>query len=510
MIDHRNYKEERLQAYIKDIQSRLGHSVPLGDPLQAYEELLNDFAEQIFSSELNDKKRREMEGFYDKDSIPILSQNYETADPNGVYFHETEHYGFAGRITFTEKKHGEYFDIRPLNDDYLAIMMCDTSAKSGLFPLLRKARIAGFFDDLCTEIQDQFNQNPRYKPTVGNWLYHLNDSIVQRTIPINLQIHFINVKTGEDVVSYAGDNWIHFWNSQKGQVENYRLGDVPAIGQIPHTFGQSVYERYAGPYQEIEIQWSPGDILFFLNDGLQQSRRYFMNAEGERIKYGKCPPENIKEDIVRSGIAFPLKASEAESISMIEDTDKYLRGFGREITLSTPADDHKTDIIENADQFADRLINFRLPHPFRLLTGHGLPVPKASDEYAEFGFRRVFEITDKVLKKENYTLEFVGNRPFDSSPVFNFFNGNGTIQEVIRAVFAVERIFRLRPESSATDKDRIRINKTQVAFLQERMSGFEGLFANEGQDMRENLAEYSHLTEDAQENIYSFWCYRQK
>jgi len=166
-----------------------------------------------------------------------------------------------------------------------------------------------------------------------------------------------------------------------------------------------------------------------------------------------------------------------------------------------------TDGLEEAQRkFRDRNFNPIVCEEEGLQQGELHDTHPVGNEFEELGIPRIQKIVNAVFDRKQYTLYKYHNPVPDEELVFDFSTCQGTIEEVVLATVAVEKIFRLYPHPSATVDDRIRVDNKLKDFLKEHFKQYRVYFSRplerEGQAERNSqeliYTEFTHLKEDEQ------------
>lgn len=94
-------------------------------------------------------------------------------------------------------------------------------------------------------------------------------------------------------------------------------------------------------------------------------------------------------------------------------------------------------------------------------------------EKEEFGEQRVKEIAEAVYSKKKYVLQKANNPAIGEILEFDFTKCEGTTEEVILALSACEKLFRLYKPTTATIKDLVEVDRSIDKFLKEHFSLYE-------------------------------------
>ncbi len=118
----------------------------------------------------------------------------------------------------------------------------------------------------------------------------------------------------------------------------------------------------------------------------------------------------------------------------------------------------------------------------------------------EFGIPRVYELVNSLIARKNYKLYKYHNPIPDEELEFDFSTCQGTIQEVVIALVAVEKVFRMYPDPSAGGQDVVVVDRQINEFLKEHFLQYENYFHHpiEEQTDQEEYVRFSHIKEDEQ------------
>lgn len=122
----------------------------------------------------------------------------------------------------------------------------------------------------------------------------------------------------------------------------------------------------------------------------------------------------------------------------------------------------------------------------------------------EMGPERVSEIIEKVFAKETYTLIKEKN-PMEKYPeelTFNFSNCQGTPEEAVMALVAVEKVFRMYKMPSPTDFETVTVDKKVDSFLEKYFEQYNYFCSNKKEHPKKEYVDeyfiYEKLLEDEQ------------
>lgn len=136
---------------------------------------------------------------------------------------------------------------------------------------------------------------------------------------------------------------------------------------------------------------------------------------------------------------------------------------------------------------------------------------KPEESFEEFDLKRVTEIVEAAMHRERYVLERRLDLVIKEPLVFDFSRLNGTIEEMVLAMMAVEKVYRLVPDPNATERDRVRVDRKIAEFLERHFEGYHRFFRYPVEN--ENFPEYiwfTHLREDEQDDDLTVLAVRRK
>jgi len=120
-------------------------------------------------------------------------------------------------------------------------------------------------------------------------------------------------------------------------------------------------------------------------------------------------------------------------------------------------------------------------------------------ESEEMGMKRIEQIIESVFQKKSYTLIKNHNPIPEEELTFDFTKCEGTLDEAVLALVAVEKVFRLCPDPTATKDDIIHIDKKIDGFLQNYFVQYGVYFKHKDEEKEDaDYSYYSHLKEDEQ------------
>ncbi len=141
----------------------------------------------------------------------------------------------------------------------------------------------------------------------------------------------------------------------------------------------------------------------------------------------------------------------------------------------------------------------------------GFKSVEPAEDQEEFDNQRIAGVISAALRKEVYELRRRGDLLIQEPLAFDFTNLSGTAEEVVLALMAVEKVYRLVPDPGATASDRVQVDRKIADFLQSHFRQYENYFRHRSDD--KELSEYvwfSHLKEDVQDDDLTFLAIRKK
>jgi serine phosphatase RsbU (regulator of sigma subunit) len=121
------------------------------------------------------------------------------------------------------------------------------------------------------------------------------------------------------------------------------------------------------------------------------------------------------------------------------------------------------------------------------------------EEGEEFGLDRVYAITNAVFSRGRFTLRKYHNPVPDEALEFDFTTCSGTIEEVVIALVAVEKVFRIYPDPQAQQVDRVQVDRKIDDFLKQHFRQY-GVYFRDPIEVEEypEYVWFPYLKEDEQ------------
>ena len=118
----------------------------------------------------------------------------------------------------------------------------------------------------------------------------------------------------------------------------------------------------------------------------------------------------------------------------------------------------------------------------------------------ELGIPRIYALVNSLMARKTYTLYKYHNPIKDEELVFDFSSCEGTIEEIVVAMVAIEKVFRMYPDPSAGPQDVVVVDQKIAKFLKKHFLQYESYFhhpVEEKNDQPEYM-HFSHVKEDEQ------------
>jgi hypothetical protein len=224
-----------------------------------------------------------------------------------------------------------------------------------------------------------------------------------------------------------------------------------------------------------------GDFLIFFTDDLENSFRNLRDRDFEIVNYGSFPREVIAADMELVKPVFEYASG---------FPDSTLRGQRYE-----PEDmDGVIDAYLSPDKY--RVVQSEFQGPFPL-------------EWAEpFGLNRIRDVVEAVINRREYVLQRRCDLTIDKQLIFDFSGLEGSPEDIVSALNAVERVFRLVPDPSAGADDEIIMEQKLADFMKKHFTLYDEFFSRSRNDENSSNVYFSHIKEDPQGDDISIWVYQ--
>ena len=136
---------------------------------------------------------------------------------------------------------------------------------------------------------------------------------------------------------------------------------------------------------------------------------------------------------------------------------------------------------------------------------------ETEDEFEEFGVPRILDIINRVWDKSEYELVKYHYPVKKEELTFDFSSCEGSLEDAVLALLSVERIFRLYRDPSASEDNKMILDKKVDSFLSRTFDQYRKIFEHrlEGPEESEYV-EYSHIREDSQFDDLTIMAIRRK
>lgn len=196
---------------------------------------------------------------------------------------------------------------------------------------------------------------------------------------------------------------------------------------------------------------------------------YVCNAGDNKVHIFENSTRKLKEIVLANtptagGVSTDLVEMTAGGYKV----EKLHLNPGDVFYLYTDGIDESERLVRNPD-FSVRQIT-RKEHKFNPQTKEDELVDTVDDEKEQFGQERITQIVEAVLNKKKFRLEKKDNPLSYEILEFDFTDCQGTIDESIIALAAVERVFRLVKAPSVRKDDEIEMEKVLDAFLKKHFN----------------------------------------
>ena len=207
---------------------------------------------------------------------------------------ETENVQFFGYYEGAKGVSGDFFDFKKLDERHFALIKCDVSDK-GTPAALIMAEVSALFCDFF-----RYWSFEKDGINLQKLVYKINDHLETRNLRgkfAAFTLGLFDTVSGDIYFCNAGDNQINIYDSVAKKLKTITLPSTPAAGTFP-TF---IIEAKGG-YPIVKIHLKKDDVLFLYTDGIEDSKRFFRNDEGEIIQYIPNTDKIIKNKNDNNGI----------------------------------------------------------------------------------------------------------------------------------------------------------------------------------------------------------------
>lgn len=363
--------------------------------------------------------------------IPLITSGAEKETTAELKDNDIQMYGY---YEGTDAVSGDYFDYKKLDDRWYAIIKCDASGH-GVPAALIMTIVATIFRRYFSNWN--FKANGTKLNLLAGDINDFIESLGLRGKFAAMMICLFDTKSGDVYMCNAGDNIVHYFDSESRKIKILTLHESPAAGPLP-----SFMVDMKGGYKVEKFHLKKNDVLFLYTDGIEESTRFFRNSSFEVTE---CAEPGLKDGEIHAT--------------------------------------HK--VGQNSEQMEPQ---------------------------------RVMDIIEAVLNRKKYILTKYHSPEPGEVLEFDFTKCEGTIEETITAMTAVEKVFRMYKKPGAAGSvskteleldgkkkvliqingDGIKIDRKIDAFLAKTFSRYD-YYCSERVDMDEqNYVYYTGINEDSQ------------
>jgi serine phosphatase RsbU (regulator of sigma subunit) len=145
------------------------------------------------------------------------------------------------------------------------------------------------------------------------------------------------------------------------------------------------------------------------------------------------------------------------------------------------------------------------------LVEQGFKEIKPEEPYEEFDLKRVQMVIEAAMNREAFELKRRMDVLIKEPLIFDFSSLQGSTEELVTALIAVEKVYRLVPDPAVTERDRVQVDRKIDTFLREHFSEYHRYFRNRIEN--DSVPEYvwfTHLKEDEQDDDLTMIVVRRK
>jgi phosphoserine phosphatase len=161
-----------------------------------------------------------------------------------------EGYGFAGAFSPTDQTGGDLYDLVPLSDDRIFLLMGDATGH-GIGPALS-----------ATQVRAMLRVALRLGATLDDVFVNVNDQLVE-DLPDD---RFVTAFFG---MLDAHSHTVHFHSAGQGPIMHYHAANQSYDWHEPSTFPLG-YMAQNNLGEAVSIKLAPGDILGLISDGIYE------------------------------------------------------------------------------------------------------------------------------------------------------------------------------------------------------------------------------------------------
>ena len=213
--------------------------------------------------------------------IPLVSEGSEKDTVAALNEKEIQVYGY---YEGTDAVSGDYFDYKKLDERWYAFIKCDASGH-GVPAALIMTIVATIFRRYFATWK--FEKNGVKLNLLAADINDFIESLGLRGKFAAMMICLFDTKTGDVYTCNAGDNILRIFDSAEKKIKVVTLHEAPAAGPLP-----SFMVEMKGGYKVEKVKLKKDDVLFLYTDGIEESTRFFRNADFEVIS---CDEASLKD-----------------------------------------------------------------------------------------------------------------------------------------------------------------------------------------------------------------------
>jgi hypothetical protein len=354
---------------------------------------------------------------------------------------------------------GDFINFQQISPGVWACIKCDISGK-GISAALIMVEVATIFLSYFADWQRKEEERRRSVASPAKAAKNdgilvplvttINDLVNERQFKgkfAAFDIVLYEETTGGCVFCHAGDQLVYILRDKNRAVETITLQSTPAAGMFSSKDQFPPFFRCREERNMLEV----GDFLMFFTDGIDESRRFFRTPD---FKEYLATEEDVKAGRIPDEDHGSVKAQKKD-----------------------PSDPNEAPLYE----------------------------------YEQFTWERMKEVAVAVRKRQVYRLVKYCNPIPDEALEFDFTQLEPTGRNIVIALSAVEKVFRLIPDPNAGPDDRIRVDKVVDTFLKDHFRQYPGYFRYKREEFKNPLYhEYTHLKEEAQFDDLAYLIIRRK
>ena len=517
-----------------------GKDIPVtaGDEIGLLSENVNDMTHALVEAAINANMllggKEVQRAFLPLDEVSIGGKQIKQS----VGHLDTSHVQFFGYYEGAKGVSGDYFDYRKLDSRHFAVIKVDVSGKGSPAALIM-AEVAALFTEYFNGWSVKKNGTD-----LSPLVYKINDHLVNRNLFgkfAAFTLAIFDSVAGDFYFCNAGDNLIHIYDASEAQKKIITLTPTPTAGAFP-----SGLVEMKGGYPVQKVHLDAGDILFLYTDGIEEAKRLYRDQEGVALKFRDgtdisvstkdedgykkyirlCnEQQNIKKG--KAYINFERNVSEDllqflhEKSKDISDPKKYLAGLQNPELWATEyikeafkkgQNINESQTVAAVKRYNRFIASKELIHFIKHMDADVYDYIMYMNEKGasvvdgeEFSAERVHDIIEAVFKQKTYSLaKRVSPLKFSEEKTleFNFSDCEGTPEEGIMALIAVEKVFRMYKSIQAGPYDHAVVDKKIDAFLKRFFVQYPVYCANGADHFQSGLRDeymlYTHIKEDEQ------------